>query len=345
MSHFAVLCIVPKDEIVENPLANRHEGEDEWHNAYSNQYDSYTLEEMLAPYSETDEDYMEMEVSEDNFLNDVWQAMKEKDTDKLDSLFEAPLSRMRKMRESAKVMNSDTGEFQKMTKQEIAEELKPYEDLANRIISLDFDMASSDERQELIDLFESGYDTIYENDCFKEVNRYNPNAKWDWWVVGGRWRNIGDNGLIYNLQECLEHEEVPFYSTLRWYQLPICDTREELEEKLREPNAIVKDFKRDSEGKLLEDENGKGIPKTHYTEEELFAKVQQRKQDFMSYLFPEEGWVEKAEMGWFGMSSLDGLDDDERDKKVKEFYEFNDNLLKKYIEDDRYIGVVVDCHI
>lgn len=25
------------------------------------------------------------------------------------------------------------------------------------------------------------------------IERTNPNAKWDWWVVGGRWRNIAPN--------------------------------------------------------------------------------------------------------------------------------------------------------
>jgi len=50
-------------------------------------------------------------------------------------------------------------------------------------------------------------------------------------------------------------------------------------------------------------------------------------------------------MGWFGSSSLDGLPADEKEEKIKEFHDFNDMLLKKYIDDDRYIGVVVDCHI
>ena len=345
MSHFAVLCIVPKDEIVENPLANRHEGEDDWQNAYSNQFESFTLEEMLAPYSETDEEYMTVEISEDEFLNDVWKALKDKDYVKVRDLLDEPIQRMFRWKASASVMNTETGDFEKMTEEEIAKEMKEHTDLANELISGTFDMDSEDERQRLIDLFGVGYETIFEDDCFKEVSRYNPNAKWDWWVVGGRWRNVGDNGIIYNLQECLEYKDVPFYETLSWYQLPHCETREELEEKLSEPNAIVKDFKKDSEGKFVEDENGKYIPDTYYTKEELFATTQIRKQDFLSFLFPEEGWVEKAEMGWFGSSSLDGLSKEEKDKKINEFHEFNDNLLKKYIEDDNYIGVVVDCHI
>jgi len=345
MSHFAVLCIVPKNEIVENPLANRHEGKDDWQNAYSNQFESITLEEMLAPYNEQDEEYMTVEISEDEFLNDVWKALKEKDYVRLRDLLNEPIQRMFNWKANASVMNSETGEFQKMTEEEISEEMKEHTDLANKLISGTFDMDSEDERQKLIDLFGVGYETIFEDDCFKEVSKYNPNAKWDWWVVGGRWRNVGDNGIIYNLKECIEMKEVPMYNTLSWFQLPHCDSKEELEAKLKEPKAITKDFKKDKDGKYITGEDGKYIPDTYYTEEELFAKVQVRKQDFFSYLFPEEGWVEKGEMGWFGSSSLDGLPADEKEEKIKEFHDFNDMLLKKYIDDDRYIGVVVDCHI
>jgi len=345
MSHFAVLCIVPKDEIVENPLANRHEGKDEWQNAYSNQFDSYTLEEMLAPYSETDEEYMSIEYAEDEFLNEVLQAYKKQDREKLTTLFDEPLQRMRRWKETSTSYNDETKEFEKPTPAEIDEEMKDHIELVNRIISLDFDMGNSDDRQQLIDLFGGGYETIFENGSFHEVHKYNPNAKWDWWVVGGRWRNVGDNGIIYNLKECIEMKEVPMYNTLSWFQLPHCDSKEELEAKLREPKAITKDFKKDKDGKYIEGEDGKYIPESYYTEEELFAKVQIRKQEFFSYLFPEEGWVEKGEMGWFGMSSLDGIPHEEREEKINDFHEFNDMLLKKYIDDDRYIGVVVDCHI
>jgi len=48
-------------------------------------------------------------------------------------------------------------------------------------------------------------------------------------------------------------------------------------------------------------------------------------------------------MGWFGMSSLDTLDDEERERVVSENELLVSNILKKYKDD--YVGVVVDCHI
>jgi hypothetical protein len=60
-------------------------------------------------------------------------------------------------------------------------------------------------------------------------------------------------------------------------------------------------------------------------------------------LFPEEGWIEAGEMGWFGMSSLDMLDLEDTEQATRDQYALTDNLIKKY--QDTHIGLVVDCHI
>ena len=64
MSHFTVLCVVPKSVEIQKQDANIHEGDDDWQNAYNNQYESEELYKMLAPYSEVDEDYMEEKLYE-----------------------------------------------------------------------------------------------------------------------------------------------------------------------------------------------------------------------------------------------------------------------------------------
>ena len=50
-------------------------------------------------------------------------------------------------------------------------------------------------------------------------------------------------------------------------------------------------------------------------------------------------------MGWFGMSTLDGMEHDEREAFIKDTDKLINNMLEKYIEKGDYVGVVVDCHI
>ena len=67
MSHFAVLVVLPKDEVEKIEDANKHTGDEEWHNAYNHQWYHSQLEDTLAPYNEQptgssyeDDDYFEM---------------------------------------------------------------------------------------------------------------------------------------------------------------------------------------------------------------------------------------------------------------------------------------------
>lgn len=44
---------------------------------------------------------------------------------------------------------------------------------------------------DLSDEHRYGYALVDENgEITKVIRRTNPNAKWDWWVLGGRWRNF-----------------------------------------------------------------------------------------------------------------------------------------------------------
>ena len=52
MSHFAVLVVLPKDEVEKIEGANRNTGDEEWHNAYNHQWYHSQLEDTLAPYNE-----------------------------------------------------------------------------------------------------------------------------------------------------------------------------------------------------------------------------------------------------------------------------------------------------
>ena len=44
-----------------------------------------------------------------------------------------------------------------------------------------------------------------------DVFYQNPYAKWDWWVVGGRWRSMGDNGFFEDLSVFSETKQIPYW--------------------------------------------------------------------------------------------------------------------------------------
>ena len=87
----------------------------------------------------------------------------------------------------------------------------------------------------------------------------------------------------------------------------------------------------------------KAKPKTYYKAEDLLTMVSRRKESCWAMLFPEEGWIEAGEMGWFGTSSLDLLNLGETEEAMKDQLAITDNLIEKY--KDTHIGLVVDCHI
>ena len=144
----------------------------------------------------------------------------------------------------------------------------------------------------------------------------NPNAKWDWWVIGGRWdgwlvtkegkrcnsckvKDIDFDGM--RIQDILDRA--------KWYDKEM----EEAKKNNRKP--FFWDFKK--------------VP----------SKIEYCKRgDVMQTPYAvlhDEEWIEKGEMGWFGMS----------DDKYS-----NDNWAKKFEEimgtlDPESEVTIVDCHI
>lgn len=141
----------------------------------------------------------------------------------------------------------------------------------------------------------------------------NPNAKWDWYEVGGRWSN---SLLTKNGKRC-DYEEL---KNIDW-------------NKMSETKKI-------RAGKTW-DSNLQGI-------ERFFAGIEKddtresyikRESEFSTFaVITQDGkWHSKGEMGWFGFST-DTQED--REKWSKSFYE---RFIKD--SDEELIFAVVDCHI
>lgn len=169
-------------------------------------------------------------------------------------------------------------------------------------------------------LFEYGTRYAEKDEIDEYGNRhstYNPNSKWDWYSIGGRFSGYINNG--------------PDVIQLKNFPKPIDLTVRNLKTKYPKEWKAYKD---------ILDGKGDGWYRPEY--------LQRRYPTFEDYLMAtrntvlyavldEDGWHEPGRMGWFGMS--DTTEDDD--------IRWNKNFYEKYIasKDENYWLTIVDCHI
>ena len=171
------------------------------------------------------------------------------------------------------------------------------------------------------DLYEKARE-YYDNEEYDEegnmIAYYNPNSKWDWWTIGGRW-----SGGFFNGQDTIQLKDFP----------------ENIDTSLPE-EELIKLYPKEYED--YEKLTKKG---TDYCKPEYYQKAYP---DFATYLvkvivattyavLDENGeWHEPGEMGWFSSSAT-----------YEQQIEFNNNYYKNFIEnkDKNLYFTLVDCHI
>ena len=156
-----------------------------------------------------------------------------------------------------------------------------------------------------------------------EYSTYNPDSKWDWWVIGGRWgSSLRDmNGKYSDTLKIsdwdyhyIDPNDVEYYS--RYWEIAV-EGAEKTEEEdfftLWKPEYYIEKYGNKSE----------------------FIKAQLT---FSTYalLTPDGEWLEPGPMGWFGCS---GATPEDEGQWEKDFTHLIDTFDK-----DLYI-TIVDCHI
>ena len=347
MSHFPVLVIVKKDEVEVNVLSELERIEYGGKEQYVNQYASAKVEELLAPYteqpnSESDEkDYFEVELEENEWMTKLIQSYAKDKKEVVVSMLNEKRNERVEWKRDSRVMDSDTKSFRSPTDEEIDRDLKDFDILMDLFLERKWSI-SDDEHFNMLSEIAESYSFMWEDGVFYNRYLYNPVAKWDWYVFGGRWHSVGENGYISNLKDLLEFEEVPFWKTINSMSFPKLpysyDNEEDFVKDNIKDDTVIKssDYDRETETRS-------NI--VYYTKEELLAPTKRKKVQMNTYLSEDEGWVEYGEMGWFGISSLDSMSDEEREEVIKDTDMIVDNMLEKYIESGDYVGVVVDCHI
>ena len=168
------------------------------------------------------------------------------------------------------------------------------------------------------------YDDEYVDEEGNLYSTYNPNSKWDWYSVGGRFggellRKDGEyTDEAYASELNFERDEESYKSYLRFWEIAVEDAP--LEEGEEAPFVLYK----------------KEYYLDTYKTKENFADVCSRP-IFHAVVTPDGEWHEPGQMGWF--SSL--AEPDDTFEWNRKFY---DTYLKPAIENNWHV-TLVDCHI
>lgn len=173
----------------------------------------------------------------------------------------------------------------------------------------------------------SVYYYTYDEDG-NELTTYNPDSKWDWWVVGGRW-----SGEITTK----DGKEV---NSAKIADIDFSINEEEYKKNKRFWEIIVDG----DEPRTKEEEEQKKwtwYKKEYYTNRyEDADDYANRASQFATYavVTPDGVWHEKGQMGWWGMST-----DTAEDAKGWDANYYNE-FIAPYDPNNTYV-TVVDCHI
>ena len=152
---------------------------------------------------------------------------------------------------------------------------------------------------------------------------YNPDSKWDWYCVGGRWSDM------------LKLKSGGYADEARLGDIDFSPDAEEYENALHFWKVYVEDEDPDGE------DTDRFIYKREYYKEfyrdaETYAKSVSGFSTH-SVLTPDGMWHEIGEMGWFGISG----------ETPEESMAWHDGYYDGFIkdEDPNLIMTIVDCHI
>lgn len=155
-----------------------------------------------------------------------------------------------------------------------------------------------------------------------ELTTYNPNSKWDWWCIGGRF-----SGCL----KVWEDDESMLVSSAKVKSVDFTPDKEEYDKAY---NWWVEHIDSDKEWDSF-------IKKEYYTDTYKDATdYATRCAQFSTFavVTPDGVWHEKGEMGWFACS-------DETPEEARSWDEnYYNTFIAPYLDGD-YCITIVDCHI
>ena len=246
--------------------------------------------------------------------------------------------------------NLEVEPYLKLTFDEVIERIKEeYDDCKNIPISF-----SEETEKKLIKNYAEDYGYIMLDDGL--YSTYNPNSKWDYYLIGGRFNKsleLTEEGRIYTASKCEKEYNIDIDVDLREdsdymryvNSAPIRYIKrfhyltEEEKNKIRrwwEINIYDAPLKEGEEKDKYLFYNPKYYER-RYRDAETEIKLQETIK-FFAVVTPDGKWYAPSNMGWWACT--DGEPEDE----LKWDLEFYDRFIEPNLNSD-LICTVVDCHI
>lgn len=169
----------------------------------------------------------------------------------------------------------------------------------------------------------------------------NPNARWDWYRIGGRWKGMlkakkGDKGEPSFV--CPIKDKDGRFSSAKIKDIDFSPDTEKYNNALRWWEVVMEDspLKPGERKSDFFNYYKKEYLLKKYKDKETYAKIQSSFSTF-AVILPDGTWCEKGKMGWFGCSSDSAEESFDWDMKYKECF------IDK--ADPEWTLTIVDCHI
>lgn len=185
----------------------------------------------------------------------------------------------------------------------------------------------------------------FEDDMVDEdgnlLSTYNPNSKWDWYSIGGRFpgklkANKGEHGhgSAFHSNPRIDGE----FDSARVGDIDFSMDMEEYNKAIRYWEVVVEKqpLKEDEDPDDFHNWYRDGYYEEYYKDKETYAKICASCSTF-AVVTPDGKWYEKGQMGWFGASS----------ETADESLDWDLHYKERFIDtaDPDWTLIIVDCHI
>lgn len=188
------------------------------------------------------------------------------------------------------------------------------------------------------------YMEFYEDDEFdidpetgKRGYWQNPNAKWDWYVIGGRWRGAlrASEGVIGEASWHNEEEKLPArrFDSAKIKHIDFSEDQEVYARAIAEWEYNI-EGKGDNED--LQWWASADYMLNRYKNKKTYAQIMATPH-WHAVITPDGKWHEVGTMGWWGISN------ETDDELVDWALHFKERFIDPY--DPEYTLTIVDCHI
>lgn len=247
----------------------------------------------------------------------------------------------------------------KRTKEQMISDAKKYkQDLENKLES-DLNKKIAGYQKKYLDaktdlelyLCERETDEEYDVDG-NELTTYNPNSKWDWYALGGRYNNmivvdrddydvccISEPGLGMKISDNVDgHPELKKVNGAKIKNIHFNMMGGDYNEAIRKWELLV-------EGQKANNEDEKRIVDYNFHSPEYYIYNYGTKEEYARQVamftpwafLNEEGWFEMGNMGWFALS------DASKESRLS-YLEYLNSYLNAPEHQEEYL-FIIDCHI